>query len=155
MPVAQRDPYTLTPNLEPGHVDPVDQYEFMQRVSAVDDPLSVFSATKAGDISALQVEAVQNVYPELFDQMRNEVRYQTMLLKTPVDYDKSIHVGTLLGITTDETLEPDFQTSQQKAFAQKADAGAPIGGKSPPSPPPGNMTKMLTSGSQAVEGGIQ
>ncbi len=119
LPMPQRDPNSLTPHLEVGDVSDTAQYEFMESARAIDDPLGAFRDVEDGAITQAQVLAIQAVYPEFFDEMRAEVRRQTMYLAEPVEYDRSIHVGTLLGMVTNEVLEPGFQVELRKAYEEK------------------------------------
>jgi hypothetical protein len=155
LPVPSRDPNTLTPQFEKGDVSDTEQYDFMQAVGAVDDPLSVFAHTKAGTITQSQVDAIAHVYPDLYDQMRNEIRYQTMSLKAPIDYDDEVNIGSLMGVVTNQVLEPDFQAQQRRAYASKAAAGAPVGGAGSKAGSGSKLVKSMQSGSEALEGGTQ
>ncbi|HKN66789.1 MAG TPA: hypothetical protein VJW73_10950, partial [Gemmatimonadaceae bacterium] len=155
LPVANRDPNSLTPWLEKGDVSDTEQRDFMQAVSAVDDPLSVFANTKAGTITQSQVDAIRNVHEDLYDQMRNEIRFQSLSLRKPIDYEDETNIGMLMGVLTNQVLEPDFQALQRTTFKSKAAAGSPQGGAGSggSSPSSDKLSKSLTSGSQAIEGG--
>ena len=153
LPVPQKDPNTLTPHLDPGFVPESARYDFMQSVRTIDDPLSLFADVSNGSITQAQVEAVQTVYPLLFDKMRNEVKRQTMFLVSPVDYEREIHVGTLLGQVTNEVLEPDFQSMMAKSYKDKSKNQESQ--NSAPKPSGSKATKNMMSGSESIEGGDQ
>lgn len=153
LPLPQRDPGSLTPHLEPGDVSATAQYEFMAASRTIDDPLSIFADVKDGSITQTQVNAIATVYPRLFDKMRAEVRRQTMYLTSPVDYEREIHVGVLLGQVTNQVLEPDFQALMRSSYDQKnkkaesINAGGGGGGSG------SKTTKNMMSGSESIEGG--
>lgn len=152
LPPAQKDPNSLTPHLEEGTVSETDKYDFMRAVRTVDDPLSIFQDVRNGSVTEQQVAAIEHVYPMLYDEMRQEVRYQTVYLTKPVDYDREIHVGTLLGVITNEVLEPEFQKTLYAAYKEKSAQGAPAsGGGSKPSNT--GSAKSMMSASESVEGG--
>ena len=150
LPIPQRDPNTLTPHLDPGDVGETARYEFMQSARTIDHPLSIFEDVQDGSITQSQVDAIQAVYPKLFDKMRSEVRRQTMYLAEPVDYEREIHVGVLLGQVTNQVLEPDFQSLMAKTYAEKSkqmDSPNASGGSGSKS------AKNMMSGSESIEGG--
>ncbi len=152
LPMPQRDPNTLTPHLDPGFVNETAQYDFMQSARTIDEPLSIFADVNDGSITQAQVQAIENVYPALYDRMRNEVKRQSMYLTSPVDYNREVHVGVLLGQVTNEVLEPDFQVllrdtyeeKSEKAKSQNEGSGA-SGSKA---------AKNMMSASESVEGGL-
>ncbi len=149
LPEAQRDPNTLTPQIPQGTVSDTAQYDFMQAYKTILDPLSIFQDVHDGSVTESQVGALAAVYEPLYGQMREEVNLQKGSLTSPVDYDRAIHIGTLMGIITDEVLERDFQRMQLSSFKQKQKLGEAIGGQS------GAMksNKMMVSASQGIEGG--
>lgn len=149
LPQPQRDPYSLTPQLDHGSVNATDEWEFMQSYKTILDPLSIFRDVHDGSATEQQVEVIGRAYPPLLEQMREEVNVQKQSLTKPVDYDRAIHVGTLLGVMTDEVLERDFQSMQFQSFKQKAQQGQAIGGKSGAS----KATKNMQSGSESLESG--
>lgn len=152
LPVPQRDPNSLTPHLDPSDVGPTARYDFMRSAATIDDPLSVFADVEDGSITQTQVNAIQAVYPRLFDKMRNEVRRQTMYLTTPVDYERQIHVGVLLNQVTDEVLESDFQRLMRDSYADKSKQSESANESRGASG--SKATKNMMSASESVEGGM-
>jgi len=149
LPQPQRDPHSLTPQLDHGEVNETDQWEFMQTYKTILDPLGIFKDVHDGSATEQQVEAIGRVYAPLLDQMREEVNVQKVSLTRPVDYDRAIHVGTLLGVMTDEVLERDFQSMQFQNYKQKAQQGQAVGSKAGAS----KTTKNMQSGSESIESG--
>ncbi len=153
LPRPQRDPNTLTPQLEPGTVDATSQYEFMQSYKTVVDPLSIYRDVHDLSVTEQQVLAIEEVFPALYKQMQAEVDRQKMYLTKPIDYERAIHVGTLLGVITDEVLEPDFQSALASNYKDKAAAGASPGAGSQSPGSESKTAKSMMSASESVEGG--
>lgn len=151
LPAPQKDAHSLTPHLESPDVSESEQYDFMQYVKALDDPPAAILAAKDGDITDQQVEAIQAVYPTIYEQMRVEIGHQLKTLQKPVEYDRAIHVGTLLGVTTDEVLDPEFQSTLSAAYQEKSDQGAPLGSKARSAE--SKTGKSMMSTSERVERG--
>lgn len=151
LPMKQRDPNSLRPDLTESDVSPTEKYDFMQYVGALSDPLDVFKDVRDGTVTEQQVEAIRNVIPELYAQMQQEVMWQNQSLTKPLPYEKEIHLGTLLGVNTDQVLDPEFQALQKDTFVMKEDAGAPVGSKAPGGD--AKVAKNMMSASQEAEKG--
>ncbi len=151
LPEPQKDPNSLTPHLIPGDTSSAAKYDFMQVVHTVSDPLSIFKDVTNGTVSERQVEAISEVYPLLYKQMQDEVKRQILDLKEPIPYEREINVGTLLGISTNEVLDPDFQKAIRDSYDSKVEQGKPMGSK-PTEKEANNNTMKSTS--QQVEGGM-
>ncbi len=155
LPPPQRDPYSLTPQLVHGSVDETTKYDFMRSFATVTRPLSIYQDVANKTVTESQVDAIEQVYPTLYAQMRAEVDHQRVLLKEPMDYEREIHIGTLLGLVTNEVLEPDFQDLLAKTYKDKTAQGQMAGGGSKSSGSESKTTKSMMSGSESLEGGQQ
>jgi len=153
LPRPQRDPHSLTPQFDPSIIDESTKYEFMKSYGTVVDPLSIYKDVHDKSVTEQQVQAIEEVYPRLYAQMKNEVERQKLFLTKPIEYDRAIHVGTLLGVITDEVLEPDFQAALAANYEDKEAAGAPEGSKG--SSGESKLAKSMMSASENVEGGMQ
>ncbi len=152
LPRPQIDPYSLTPHLEKGDVPDSQKYDFMQYVSAIDDPIAVFRDVHDGTVTDQQIEAVQAVYPLLFAEMQMEVQRQMIFLEKPMPYEREINVGRLLGVRTNEVLDPTFQNMLRLSYEEKAENNAPMLGSKPNSAE-ANVSKGMMSDAQRVERG--
>jgi hypothetical protein len=152
LPAKQRDPNSIRPDLQPGDVSDTEKYDFMQYVKALRDPLDVLKDVREGTVTEQQVEAIKFVTPDLYEQMRQEVLWQATETTKPLDYEREIHLGTLLGVTTDQVLEPDFQSTLKTAYEEKAEAGASANG-SKGKPGESKVNKDMMSASQQAESG--
>ena len=144
------DTNSLTPHLQKAEVDPTTQDTFMQSYEALTNPRDLYRQILTGEITEQKVEAVREVMPSVLDQMVNEVMNLITQLKEPLEYEKEIRIGMLLGQQTNEVLSPDFQAAQSAAFDDKS-AGKPAGSK--PRGGESKLTKETLSASQKVERG--
>jgi len=87
--------------------------EFMERVRAVEDPMSVLEDVKAGRFSAPAIEALRAVYPGTFAQVQQVVTEQLFDLKKPPPYESRVELFRLFGIAADPSLSPEFIGSMQ------------------------------------------
>lgn len=153
LPMPQRDMSSLTPHLDDPGVSDTEQDEFMRLFSVVEDPLNLFAETKAGTLSPDQVDAVKFVYGKgLYRQMADETERQIRALKKPIDYERELAIGVLLGRDANDVLEPDFQGAMAASYEDKAQAGAPIGGSKAQSSA-SKLTKDVQSTSERVQRG--
>lgn len=149
LPPAQKNPHSLTPQLETGDVPEAMQYDFMRSFRTISDPLTIYKDINDGSVVDKQIQALEFVHKDLFDQMVGELNRQRTYLDTPIPYEKAIHVGALLGVPTHEVMDPDFQRAQAAAFSDKG-AGTPMGSK------PKSGTKLdrnTLSAAQRLESG--
>jgi hypothetical protein len=153
LPPPQVDKFSLTPHLEPQDIPDSAKADFMAYVRVIMDPVSVLKDIGNGQVNDQQVEALQAVYPQMYGQMKTEIQHQLATMKQPLDYERSTHVGTLLGIVTDEVLDKSFQSALAARYAQKKADGeqGPGGSKTPSSD--SQVVKSVMSTSQQVERG--
>lgn len=117
------------PALAPNKFDPTPQFDRpLERVSdtevstwlkykdGVEHPLSILVDAKDGSLSYQKVEAVRTVYPQLYAQMQGTVMTSLQNARSAVPYRKRIQLGMLLGIPTDPSLDPQFETAIQNTF---------------------------------------
>lgn len=111
---------TLTPQLDAPKYSDADVAKFAQYLDAVQDPLSVLEDLRRGSISKEGVEAVREVYPKIYEQMRTETMNRLSQLQKPLVYEQRLQLSYLLDIPADPTLTPEFKKAQQARFAQPA-----------------------------------
>lgn len=129
IPPSRRDPYTLQPQFQDeGRVSDAEAAKFMRYAHAVDDPLIVLREAKKGTLTREHVEAVKEVYPDLYQEMRVSVMKTMLDTNKEASYSKRIQFGILLDIPTDRTLAPDFMQAIQSSFPSAGEGGA----ESPP-----------------------
>lgn len=129
LPPSRQDPYSLQPQTQTkSRASDAEVARFMRYAQAVDDPLIVLKEAKKGTLTRDHVEAVKEVYPRLYEEMRGEVLRTVVDSRSPLPYSARIQLGILLDIPTDKTLSPDFLTAIQATFSSDEKAGA----ESPP-----------------------
>lgn len=153
LPMPQKDPYSLTPHLEPDDLSDTEKHEFMEYVEALSwGPGEAYERVLDGTINEQHVEAIKTVSPPLYEQMRAEVDRQIGMLQKPLEYERAIHLGTLLEKPTDEVLDPSFQRTAMAMYAERSESEE-IGPGSRPKNATSKASKSLMSTSQRVEGG--
>lgn len=100
--------------------DPVKLYEFTRRVRAIEDPTTLLEDMKGGNISVAAVEAVRDVYPNIYADM--QARAVDWLGNTDelVNYEYRVRVGLLFDLPTDPSLRPEFAMAMQALYQQPA-----------------------------------
>lgn len=100
--------------------------KFQRYVQAVENPYSVLAELKSGTLTHEHVEALQAVYPAIY----NEVRTQTMdyvQKHQDLSYSKKVQLGTLLNLPVDPSMQPQAVLGLQKAFQPPQPASSPQG----------------------------
>ncbi len=102
----------------------IDHAKFMRSVSAVEHPESVFRAMEQGTLSKEGVEALQAVYPNLYEKLQSKV-LEHVSSHPNLPYKKKLQLGLLLNVPTDESLLPENVLALQALFGQQQpDAGS-------------------------------
>jgi hypothetical protein len=129
LPPSRQDPYSLQPQFQlKTRASDAEISKFMRYAQAVDDPLIVLREAKSGTLTRDHVEAVQTVYPKLYDEIRGAVFRSLVESKSEIPYQRRIQLGILLDIPTDKTLSQDFREAIQATYTSADQAGA----ESPP-----------------------
>jgi hypothetical protein len=83
----------------------MEMAKFERYLQAIEQPLSVLEELKSGTLTREHVEAIAQVYPAMYAQMRLEaLKY---VASTPnVSYERKLQLGILLNIPADSSLTP-------------------------------------------------
>lgn len=154
LPPPRTDPYSLTPQIEESDLSDTEKYDFMQYTKAVADPIGVLKDVADGSVTEQQVEALQAVYPALYKQMATEVMRRVAELDAPLDYEKSVHIGTLLNIDTSEVMTSEFQSVLADMYSAREENEKPPGG-SQPRGVNSRLSKSMASEGQQMQMGDQ
>ncbi len=152
LPPPRRDPYSLTPQIDESDLSDTEKYDFMQYTKAVADPTGVLRDVGDGSVTPQQVEALQAVYPALYKQMATEVMRRVADLDAPLDYEKSVHIGTLLNVDTSEVMTSEFQSVLADMYSAREENEKPPGG-SKPLGVNSRLSKSMASESQQMQMG--
>lgn len=90
--------------------------------AAVQDPLSVLDELEHGTVTQEAVEALQAVYPALYEDVRVQLTKQITETKTNVPYFDRIQLSDLFGVDLDNSLDPAFVNAVQNGYVQAAAA---------------------------------
>lgn len=105
----------------------MEMAKFEKYLQAVENPMSVIEDLKAGVISRESVEALQAVYPNLYQRVQESVIDQVS--RDPeVSYEKRLNLGILLDLPADASLHPESIRGLQAHFkeAQQSKTGGAI-----------------------------
>lgn len=116
---------TLQPELDDTRPDPDAMEAWLKRAAVVDNPRVALQSLGAGTLDVAEVETLREVYPSIYQQVRDEVQVQLQDLTAQgqvLPYSQALQIQTLFGgdVIADATLAPDFIARWQ----------------APPAPPP-------------------
>ena len=135
-------------------VSKTEQGSFMRAVEILDDPPQLLVKLGKRDLTFGEVEAVQTVWPKLYEEMQSSVMQELAALQESgktLPYRDRVHIGMMLGIPTDPTLNP-------QAFAEIQASYATAAPEPPPSPTPGPSSQLsdnLKTDAQRVAEGAE
>lgn len=152
LPPARTDPYSLTQHLETDDLSDTEKYDFVQYAKAVSDPVEVLKDVADGSVTPQQVEAIQAVYPQLYGQMKAEVLRRVADLEHPLDYERSVNIGTLLNVDTNEVMTGEFQSMLSNMYSTR-EKNEQIDGGSKPRGVNSRLSKSSASAGQQMQMG--
>lgn len=97
-PAPAQDPDSITPHLEPPppvSPDAIEQYS--HRLEGVENPMSILHDLERGVVVPEKVEAVQAVWPELYQRMQQTTFAALAEARDPVEYDRRVLLELALG----------------------------------------------------------
>lgn len=106
--------------------------KFNRYVTAAQDPAHVMTNIAAGIATPEEVETLKTLYPQTFQKLQSKVLDGITQNGDKVSYQQRLAIGTLFGVPTDATLQPDFIGKMQSNYAkdQQQDQGGRPQGKS-------------------------
>lgn len=108
MPAAPTNPESITPQLdEPPPVGHADLARYADRVEGVQDPISLLRDLNNGYVSPEKRDAVQAVWPQIFENMRQTVFTHLAELNEPVPHNKRVLLD--LALDGKGSLEPSLR----------------------------------------------
>lgn len=93
-----------------------DLAKFSRYVQIVDNPYSITEELNRGTITREHVEALQAVYPRIYQDIRERVMAEVASNEKDISYNKRIKLGILLNIPTDDSLNPASIAKLQSGF---------------------------------------
>lgn len=127
--------------------------KFSRIVAAAEHPLSILDDLTAGKLTQESVDAVKQLYPEIYNDILMVIVDNIDEIKSSVNYAGRIQLGILFQVPTDEVLRPDFILRMQSNLNQREQEQEQQGGGQFSTP--GSLQNSLTNqqtASQRVEG---
>ena len=143
------DSKSLTPKTTPPIVSDFEIAQFARYWSAVSNPLSVLDDLRRGTVAPEQVEALQAVYPKLYQSIQTGVREKLLELDEAgiiVPYQARLQLDLLLNLNGagEVTASVEFMLRYQQAAATVPNGGKP---QRQPPPQPVNLSANTAAGS--------
>lgn len=122
-----------------------EQMRFARYVAATEDPLSVLKSLETGTITPEEVEALEVVYPELFNYTVATIIQYLPQLQRDLPYDKKVQLSILFKVPIDSSTRPEFVKSMQALYAER---NAQKQAQSAPRPPAKSLSPQLAASTQ-------
>lgn len=148
---APKNPYeNMPPALQPKwEPDAVSLDRFARYKEAVENPSQVLKNLAQGYVSTEQVEAIKAVYPDMYQQLQQDISEKLVNWTKPLTFQQKLAFSKVLGTTV---LAP---SQQQWQILQEAQSSAGVSGGKGGKPPDGRQVvdqeKNLRTQSQRLE----
>ena len=96
----------------------IELAKFERYLAAVENPMSVIDDLESGTLTREGVEALQRVYPDLYQRMHEQVT-EHISENQDLAYDKRVQLGILLDIPADSSMLPSNIAALQQTFYDK------------------------------------
>lgn len=104
----------------------LDLAKFKRYLNAVEHPMNVFTDLSNGTPTLEQIETIKAVYPAIYEQLQQTVHDQLSSPKAkPLKFNKKLHLGRLLGMATDSSLQAETLLGLQANFKPSEDPQQP------------------------------
>ena len=120
----------LAPGLDPLPPPETELRKYQRYISAVSDPASVLADAADGTVSREGIEALREVYPEMFGLVRGEIASR-LTDNRAMPYQKRLQLSVLLGQDMAGTLKPQLASTAQATYREAAQAPAPASQQRP------------------------
>ena len=94
----------------------MEMAKFERYLKAVERPLETLKELERGTLTREHVEALQAVYPNIYQQLQQSVINQIQEKPESLNYNRKIQLGILLNIPTDSSLLPQNILGLQSQF---------------------------------------
>lgn len=107
---------TLQPKFDDVTPSEETMTSWLRAAGVVDNPMSVFDSLRRGDLTTDEVDALRNVYPEMYAELQAAVMSEVATLDRPLPYDRALQLGLLIGVPAHPSMTPEYIAAQQKAL---------------------------------------
>ncbi len=105
--------------------------KFNRYVTAAQSPETVIRNVESGIVTPEEIETLKTLYPQTYQSLQSKVLDGITENGAKLSYQQRLAVGTLFGVASDATLQPDFIAKMQANHAEKQqDQGGRPQGKS-------------------------
>lgn len=107
---------TLQPKFDDVTPSEETMTSWLRAAAVVDNPMTVFDSLRRGDLTTDEVDALRNVYPEMYAELQAAVMSEVATLDRPLPYDRALQLGLLIGVPAHPSMTPEYIAMQQKAL---------------------------------------
>jgi hypothetical protein len=115
-----------------------DMEKFARAYHAINNPFSILEDLESGDITRDAVNAVKEVYPNLYGEYVSRLLSSIIGMEDELDYKSRVKLSVLFGAPFDITMSPNYINSLQGILAAQA------GGEEEPETKISGVAKMST-----------
>lgn len=112
-----------------------EQMRFARYVAATEDPLNVLRSLETGTITPEEVEALEAVYPEIYQYTQAVLIQYLPKLERDLPYDKKVQLSILFKVPVDSSMRPGFVKAIQAMYQERQAAKQADAGRNPPARP--------------------
>lgn len=97
-----------------------DLRSFEEKLTAIYEPLIIFDALESGKLTRNHVEAIETVYPELSDIIKNKVVDVMSKGDIELDYSQRVGLSHIMGVPLESSITPESFLYYQSVGAPEA-----------------------------------
>jgi hypothetical protein len=112
-------------NPQPFIPSDADVAKFERKLSVLMDPFSVLDDLQTGTITADHMEALNTLYPKIYESMRMRFLQQAMEREVKVPYGLRMKLALFLGADIEESIQPQKLLGLQSSFYQQGQQAQP------------------------------
>jgi hypothetical protein len=125
--------------------------KFERYLQVIEQPLTIFTEIKQGTLTREHVEALQAVYPEVYNEIRVQVMDKIAETGNQLPYERKLQLGILLNIPADSSLQPQTIMQLQQSINTPPEQAQQAGPQFRPSAMgQTEMSERLQSGSEKL-----
>lgn len=114
------DPSRLTPHLDQPRTPSKAELESFRRIydAVTEGPEKLLRELRSGDLSHETVDAIREVYPSSYEEIKTMVQERLAEARRPVPYQQRIRLGLLFDFAADRSMTPESVMFLQSTYAR-------------------------------------
>jgi hypothetical protein len=141
-------PYAKNPFSKVGWVpSDAEVAKWTRCIEIAEDPTAIFTHMENGTLTVDHVHALQEVYPQIYDEIHMDIISQAAQLKATLPWEKRVTLSTLFDAPTDDILRGENVFFLQETFVDTEESTEP-----PPPRPPSTSTHSQPTKAQQLSG---